>query len=118
MAAPKGHPRYGGRVKGQPNKSTQELLDIAKKHNCNPFEILIMFANGDYEGLGYEEERTVSVSEFGEVRELTISPELRAKCAEKACEYLHPKRKAVEHSVSDETVEKVISYEEYIRSLK
>jgi hypothetical protein len=27
MAAPKGHQRYGGREKGVPNKSTQELKD-------------------------------------------------------------------------------------------
>ena len=106
--------RYGGRQKGTVNKNTQELLDLANKHNCNPFEVLIMFANGDYEGLGYEKERTVSISEWGAVYELTITPELRAKCAEKACEYLHPKRKAVEHSVSPETQ---ISYEEFIKSI-
>ena len=30
MAAPKGHPRYGGRAKGTPNKRTRELLDATR----------------------------------------------------------------------------------------
>ena len=30
MAAPKGHPRWGGRVKGAPNKRTKEALDAAR----------------------------------------------------------------------------------------
>lgn len=118
MAAPKGHSRYGGRTKGTPNKDTLELIAITEKHGCNLFEILVLFAKGDYEALGYEKERVKTITEFGTVYELTITPELRAKCAEKACEYIHSKRKAVEHSVSDETIEKVQSYEEYIRSLK
>ena len=29
MAAPKGHPRWGGRVKGQPNKATAQARDVA-----------------------------------------------------------------------------------------
>ncbi len=28
MAAPKGHPRYGGRKKGTPNKATQTVREI------------------------------------------------------------------------------------------
>lgn len=30
MAAPKGHPRYGGRQKGTPNKITAEAREIAQ----------------------------------------------------------------------------------------
>ncbi len=30
MAAPKGHPKYGGRSKGTPNKVTQEVQAAAK----------------------------------------------------------------------------------------
>jgi hypothetical protein len=31
MAAPKGHPRYGGRAKGTPNKATADIKAIAQK---------------------------------------------------------------------------------------
>ena len=31
MAAPKGHPRYGGRSKGTPNKRTKEMQDAARE---------------------------------------------------------------------------------------
>jgi hypothetical protein len=117
MAVQKGK-RLGGRQKGTPNKDTLRLREIAQKHKCDPFEVLIMFANGDHKALGYEKERVKTITEFGTVYELTISPELRAKCAEKACEYLEAKRKALEHSIADETVEKMKTYEEYIRSLK
>lgn len=84
-----------GRPKGSVNKKTQELMDKAAELGVNPFEILLLFAKGDYEALGYEK---YQFKRFGEnvVEELTISPDLRAKCAEKACEYLYSKRKAIE----------------------
>lgn len=118
MPAPKGHARYGGREKGTPNKSTTRLRELAEKHKCDPFEVLLMFAKGDYQGLGYEKERTVSVSEFGEVRELTISPELRQKSAKDACKFLEPELKAIDHGISDETAAKIVSYEEYLKTIK
>lgn len=31
MAAPKGHPRYGGRTKGVPNKATAEIKAVARE---------------------------------------------------------------------------------------
>lgn len=87
--------KHGGRVKGTPNKATQSLLEIAEKHDCNPFEVLILFAKGDFETLGLPER---TFKQFGEnvSEELTISPELRQKSAKDACEYLFPKRKSVE----------------------
>jgi hypothetical protein len=119
MAAPKGHPRYGGREKGKPNRSTLELQEIARKHECDPFEILILFAKGDYKALGYEKERVVSVNfETGEeVKVLTITPELRQKSAKDACEYLHAKRKAIELKPDGDTEKKIESIEDFLRKL-
>lgn len=94
--------KTGGRTKGTPNKTTQELMDIADKLECNPFEVLIHFAKGDFEALGYPKEKVVAISENGEeIRAPSISPELRQKSAKDACEFLFPKRKAIEHTGKD-----------------
>lgn len=92
-----------GRPKGVPNKRTQDLIELAEKHECNPFEILLLFAKGDYEALGYKQ---YQYKQYGEnvVEEMTIPPELRQKSAKDACEYLFPKRKAIEHSLNAEAM--------------
>jgi hypothetical protein len=91
-----------GREKGSVNKNRQALFDKARELGVDPFSILLLFAKGDFEALGYKE---YQYKTFGEntVEELTISPELRQKSAKDACEYLYPKLKSVEHSVDDET---------------
>ena len=61
--------------------------DIARVLDCNPFEILCRFANGDYGGLG--------------LKKRDIGPDLRFLAAKEAAQYIHPKRKAVEHSGPD-----------------
>lgn len=101
----KGNPRDvgAGRKKGTPNKTTQSLMEKCEKLGCDPFEILLRFAMGDWQGLGYESRQELKyTSEDGSaVYEDVISPELRQKSAKEASEYLYPKRKAVELS-SDE----------------
>ena len=100
MSFKPGHKKIGGRAKGAVNKQTADLHETARRLNCDPFEILILFAKGDHEALGYDKfNRKI----FGEnvVDELTISPELREKSAKDACEYLYPKRKAIEHTGKD-----------------
>lgn len=87
-----------GRPKGSLNARTVDLLEISQRLECNPFEVLIHFAKGDYEALGYEHHRMRITKDGGTEMELTISPELRQRSAKDACEYLFPKRKAVEHS--------------------
>lgn len=82
--------KTGGRKKGTPNKLTQDLHQIAEELGVNPFEILLRFAKGDYEALNLPE-----CTSFGAP---TIPPELRQKAAKDACEYLFPKRKAIEHT--------------------
>lgn len=94
--------KAGGRTKGTPNKPTLKLIDRAEKLKVDPFEILLLFAKGDWAALGYDTGVIIKESANGEstFMEYTISPELRAQCAEKACQYIHPKRKAIEHENS------------------
>ena len=110
---PKGK-KFAGRKKGTPNKATQNLMDKCVELDVDPFEILLRFAKGDWEGLGYEtKSHATYFSDSGEaVEEDHISAELRAKCAKDACEYIHAKRKAVEISNPDEQGFRIV-LEEY-----
>lgn len=90
-----------GRPQGSLNARTQDLFDIAQRLNCNPFEVLLYFAKGDYEALGYENHQIKVTKDGTTISELTISPELRQKAAKDACEYLYPKRKAIEIDTSE-----------------
>jgi hypothetical protein len=91
--------RYGGRTKGTANKPTLQLAEKAKELGCDPFEILCLFALGDWKRLGYKDEYTFAPTQKGEVVEkLVISPDIRQKAASDACGYLYPKRKAIEHT--------------------
>lgn len=118
---PKGHTNNpGGRPKGVANKKTSQLMETAKRLNCDPFEVLCHFTNGDYKALGYEEKKLI-VTKDTSYEEYTISPELRQKSAKDASEYLYPKRKAVEHTFNphemddDELIE---STKEILKSIK
>jgi len=94
---PKKGQRFGGRKKGTPNRDTQTLAEKAKEIGADPFETLILFAKGDWSALGYDSEYQIKVTKGGEtVNEFTISPELRKSAASDACQYLYPKRKALE----------------------
>lgn len=88
--------KYGGRAKGTPNKDTQALIEAAERLGVNPFEILLHFAKGDFATLGYSEYQTRPGPDGSTYDVLTIEPELRARCAMKASEFLYPKRKAIE----------------------
>jgi hypothetical protein len=87
-----------GRPKGSLNARTVDLLEISQRLDCNPFEVLIHFAKGDFEALGYEKHKIRVTKDGGTEMELTIAPELRQRSAKDACEYLFPKRKAIEHT--------------------
>lgn len=97
---PKGIAKTGGRVKGTPNKATSTLEEKCRDFGVNPFEILLQFTKGDWKALGYESPSRISgYSPSGDpFFEDIIKPELRAKCAKDACEYIYSKKRAVEHS--------------------
>lgn len=73
MAAPKGHPRYGGRSKGTPNRFSQNLIEICKEKDLDVFEALVEIAKNDSHP-----------DNFHSLKELA--------------QYLYPKRKSLEHS--------------------
>jgi hypothetical protein len=98
MAAPKGHPRYGGRKKGTPNKKDSTLALKSKELGIDPFEILLLFAKGDWEALGYPAATFVKEGSTFVNEELYIKPETRARAAAEAAQYIYPKLKAIEHS--------------------
>lgn len=91
MAWPKGKPRPegAGRKKGTLNRQTVALEEICEKHKINPFEAMIKLAL------------------------TTDKDELRFNALKELCQYLYPKRKAVEVSNSSEEGFKII-LEDYI----
>lgn len=92
-----------GRPKGAPNKKSAQLDEVAKRLKCDPFEILCRFANGDWKGLGYENECYFSEKPDGSVKMgYVIGPDLRVQAAKEAIKYLHAQKKAVELSSDPE----------------
>lgn len=91
--------KTGGRKKGSLNKDAVPLMEMAAKLDCNPFEILLKFAKGDWEGLGYDSSVYVRESKDGTQTTTlgyVISPEVRSKAAIEACKYLYPQKKAIQ----------------------
>lgn len=87
--------KTGGRQKGTPNKRTLMVKQMADDMAVDPLKILLMFANGDWEGLGYDSSIYVKENEDGSSTSLgyTIPPELRCSAAKEATQYLYAKKK-------------------------
>jgi hypothetical protein len=89
--------------------------ETAMKLGCDPFKILCLFANGDWQALGYDSSVIICEKEEGNGKgsfiKYVISPELRAQCAKDACKYLYSQKQAVE--VSGELGLKII-VEDYL----
>ena len=90
--------RRGGRKKGTANKSSLPLLEKANALGIDPFEILLYFAKGDWKKLGYSKGKRKVSAGMTTIMVDVIEPELRASAAKSACEYIHPKRKALDIS--------------------
>lgn len=105
--------KTGGRKKGQPNKNTQELMDLADKLDVNPFEILLRFAKGDFEGLNLPKYVTKPAGMGKTFEELSILPDMRLDAAYKAAQFLYPKRKAIEVEKKRSNAIKFISKDEF-----
>lgn len=75
MGAPKGHPKYpgAGRKKGTPNKTTEALFAKCEAKGIDPWDLLLEFCG-------------------------PAEPNLRFAALKEICQYLYPKRKALEHS--------------------
>lgn len=91
--------KTGGRRPGSLNKTNQSLLDKAKAYGCDPFDVLLKFAAGDWEGLGYDNECYQAEKPDGSIKlGYTITPDMRLRASSEASKYLYPQRKAIELS--------------------
>ncbi len=87
MAWEKGktRPESSGRKKGTPNKRTEELMAICQEEGLDPFRALVRFAKGEpLEDIPIEKKIGIMLKQFDALKEV--------------CQYLYPKRKALEHS--------------------
>lgn len=97
-----GTPKTGGRKPGSVNKKTAEAQAIADKLGIDPFKILLLFAAGDWKKLGYKSGEVTKFSVSGDAyTEPVISPELRSTSSAKAVEFLYPKRKAIDQTITE-----------------
>lgn len=69
-----------GRKKGTKNRDTQSLEEKVEVLGFDPFEALLLFAQGNKEQLELED----------------IPAELRFKAIKEVCSFLYPKRKSIE----------------------
>lgn len=95
-----GH-KNAGRPKGSKNKGTLELEAKMKRLGVDPFEVLLLFAGGCWQKLGYASEMMEIKNKDYSNYEYTIDPQVRSKAAAEACQYLFPKRKAVELDIQN-----------------
>lgn len=78
MAFQKGQPKIGGRKAGTPNRATLHVQEILDRLKCDPVTIMA----------------TICMDQNNPA-------ELRAKMAAELCQYIYPKRRAIEHSGPD-----------------
>jgi hypothetical protein len=86
MAAPKGHPRYGGRAKGTPNKRTKEMLDAAREAREKARRVL---GNDVFDG----DAHALLVLVY---RDTSLPIELRLDAAKVAINYESPQLQAIQ----------------------
>lgn len=83
-----------GRPKGSRNKNKLALQEKCLELGIDTFEIMALFAAGDWKALGYE---GPTINKLGNgnviIEELTISPDLRFKAAKEVTAYLHAKKR-------------------------
>ncbi|MGB0496308.1 MAG: hypothetical protein ACPGJI_08120 [Kangiellaceae bacterium] len=77
--------KTGGRVKGTPNRKTKKLMMLYEDQEFDPIIEMILIAK-DYDN---------------------NSPELRGKMCSELAQYIHAKRKAIEHTADDDTVDAI-----------
>ena len=75
MPRPKGLPKTGGRRSGTPNKRQHELVVKLEQLGCDPIAGLAQIAMAS-----------------------ETAPELKVRCYAELAQYVHAKRKAVEHT--------------------
>ena len=93
----------GGRPKGAKNKLASSANELAERMGCNPLEILLHYAMGNWKALGHESPTLTKRFQDGSTAEIPIiSEEIRAGSAKEACKYIYPQKKAIDHNITPE----------------
>jgi hypothetical protein len=109
MPFKKGHEKIGGRPKGSPNKRSFLAEEIAKRHDVDPFEVMIQIAANDWQGLGYDKPTKTEWLQAGiEVEEDRIKLSDRLHAAKEASKYLYTQKKSIELEGGQKPIEIVI----------
>lgn len=104
-----------GKPKGAKNKSTQLVEETAARLGLDPFEILCLFAKGDWKALGYDAEMYfVEKAEGAVTGHYVVTSEMRLKAAQEACKYLYSTKKAVEISTGEDGIK--LTIQDYTKS--
>lgn len=105
--------KAGGRVKGTPNKSTEYIQRVIEEKGFCPILTMVMIAQNDWEGLGYESPEYERQGFQGVTfSEPVITLDHRIVATKTLISYLYPKRKAIEHSVAEGSSKIVLAYSE------
>lgn len=82
---------------------------MAAKFKLDPFQIQMMFALGDWKGLGYEAECYFMEKADGAIKMgYVISPEMRLDAAKNAAKYLYAVKQNVDVTSNGQTIECVV----------
>lgn len=109
----KGGPKKpgSGRKKGTTNKNSLSLKEKAEELGVDPFEVLLMFCKGDWEGLGYKSGEQLKAGKGGETYYVdTITSDQRLKASSEACKYLHPTLKSIDAVVKTQTDDRPLKH--------
>lgn len=95
-------PGQGGRPKGSKNFLNLRVEETVARLKIDPFEILCLFAKGDWKRLGYEKETRTAFTGAGiEFEEPIITPENRLSAAKEAAKYVYSQRRSIEVAPPD-----------------
>ena len=95
--------KTGGRVKGTPNKKTEDFFNICEEMGHNPIEFNILVAQNDWAALGYDSATTIMYTKAGDPFEVDrIDMPTRLAANNKLLDFMYPKRKSVELSTGDD----------------
>lgn len=96
MGFEKGNKIATGRPKGGIGERKRHIADLCIRLECDPMEILLRFAKGDWEGLGYDSKEIIKRAGEATWMEERITCGERIQAAKEACQYIYAKMKTIE----------------------
>lgn len=100
-----GHPRFGGRKPGSPNKRTKAAQDLAKEMGVDPVQFMLsILASDTVQVAMVNEQGCVVLGADGQPIMLTkpIPLDLKADMAKAVAAYIHPKLQATQVTGKDD----------------